>query len=105
MTVAEHLHFAGDLNDLMRSMPHRQFLMWQERIKRKWNQPDRSDHYLMSIAQKVCNVLGGKVSLEDMKIKFKSTKMRVDQFTPTSEQAALSEGAWMTAMGVINDRN
>lgn len=107
MTVAEHLGYAGDLNDLMRAIPHRQFLMWQERIKRGWNQPTRSDHYLMQIAQNICNVLGGKVSLDEMQISFKSelSSKSQDWTNPSPEQTALSQGAWLTVMGVTSDRN
>ena len=100
MTVAEHLHYAGDLRDLMRTMSHRQFLMWQERIRREWNQPDRTDHYLMQIAQRVCNVLGGKMSLGDMKIEFKEKAVTEDWTQPSAEQVTMSQSSWMVAMGV-----
>lgn len=102
MTVAEHLHFAGDLNDLMKTMPHRQFLMWQERIKRGWNQPDRHDHYLMQIAQEVRVIFSKE---RDMRIVFKERPVQAegDWAQPTPEQAALSEGSWMTAMGVTKE--
>ena len=49
-------------------MTHRQFEVWQLWLKAEWNQPSRTDHYLMRLAQ----AFGGSEdsTLDDFKIPF-----------------------------------
>lgn len=48
-----HLH---DVMGWRPPMTHRQFVAWQDWLGRQWNEPTRSDHYLMQIAAEVRRV-------------------------------------------------
>lgn len=97
MRLASHLHYAGDLTDLMRRIPHRQFEMWMEWLDQQWNKPDRTDHYLMQLATIVNGMFN---EARDMKIKFtfEAPKSPNDWKRPTPEQIAASEAAWTAAI-------
>lgn len=52
-------------------MSDREFRRWETYFAQRWNEPDRSDHYLMQIAQEIAiSRLSKHVPLEDMKIPF-----------------------------------
>lgn len=58
----------------MRRHTHRELKVWLEYLKEQYNQPDRTDHYLMQLAAEVRrgNVKHPKeVKAEDFKITFK----------------------------------
>lgn len=46
-------------------MSHREFLSWQEWLREEWNRPNRTDHYLLRIAQTNCTA---DTSLDQLKI-------------------------------------
>lgn len=81
-------------------MTHRQWLGWQAWLRDQWNQPDRHDHYLMSIAWEVRNVLASKpqpfrsadYQLE-WKEKGKESPMTIEQET------AYQKARWFAATG------
>lgn len=52
---------------------YRQYCAWQYWLASEWNQPDRSDHYLMQIAFAILRTNAkypAKVKMEDQKIEF-----------------------------------
>lgn len=76
-------------------MTHRQFLLWCEWLDEQWNVPNRTDHYLMLLAQLQCKGL----SLEDFKLKFEEAKERTVQ---TASQN--SKMAWLARVGPAEER-
>lgn len=53
-------------------MTYLQMLVWLEWLKSEWNEPDRTDHYLMQIAAYVkASSTGKSVDLNSMRIPFK----------------------------------
>ena len=58
-----------------REHTYREYLVWMAWLSLQWNEPDRSDHYLMQIAQTVRQILRknpNKVTLQQQKIPFVS---------------------------------
>jgi len=43
----------------MAKTSHREYLLWMDYLQAEWNQPSRSDYYLMQIAEKVTKAFGG----------------------------------------------
>lgn len=41
------------VEECMQRMRHREYLMWQARLKRQWNTPNRTDFYLMQLARAI----------------------------------------------------
>lgn len=41
-------------------MTHRQFLVWRLWLREEWNRPNRTDHYIMQIAE-ACNLSGERL--------------------------------------------
>lgn len=50
-------------------MTHRQFMAWQWWLAEQWNQPDRSDHYLMQLAA-AQDAKEGPKHLNDYRLRF-----------------------------------
>lgn len=38
------------LNEVLEGTTHRQWLVWREWLRRQWNDPSRTDYYLMQLA-------------------------------------------------------
>ena len=56
----------------MQSMTNREFRTWSAWLDEQWNEPDRTDYYLMQVAGYVSHVLSKKSwKLDDFKINFK----------------------------------
>lgn len=56
-------------------MTHRQFMAWQCWLLEQWNQPDRSDHYVMGLNSTVAQTMGGAKDAQpaNFKLKFDTT--------------------------------
>jgi len=80
------------------------FVKWRLFLKRLWNIPSRTDHYLAQIA---CEVVRGRakypkrVKMGAFILKFKDVKPEADwsNLSP-EERLARSKGAWLQSMGV-----
>lgn len=76
-------------------MTHRQFVVWQLWLSEQWNEPDRSDYYMMQIAHIVASIVSKKkVKFEQFRLKFRSgvgRKVRTD--------ARTSKAIWLSAFG------
>lgn len=81
------------LNDLMGwpgKMTHRQFTAWQEWLKSEWNEPSRTDHYLMQLNTTLSQVNAKDpktVKFHESKLKFRITKP-VDPNSPEGLRVA-----------------
>jgi hypothetical protein len=61
------------LSECMESHTNREYEVWMAWLSNQWNEPSRSDHYLMQIAQEVCRVLKknpNQIQLQQFKIPF-----------------------------------
>lgn len=64
------------LRACMEAHTHREYLTWMQYLDNQWNQPSRSDHYLMQLAAEVHRVpyafgkKNSKVQTKDKQIKF-----------------------------------
>jgi hypothetical protein len=87
-------------------MSHREFITWQAWIEAEWNQPSRTDYYLMSLRAEVRSLphtLFGKhgtsanIKLEDLRLRFRSQE---DKKLQTKEEAVASAKArWSAFVG------
>jgi len=67
----------------------------------QWENPSRSDHYLMRIAQRVQQTWSKeKISLEDQKISFKRKKALTQE-----EKIAQSKAAWRGGLAMAKRRS
>lgn len=82
-------------------LTHRQWVAWTERRRRRWNEPDRTDHYLMQIGAEVRATRGmfarnpPSIRLDDLRIPF---SFKVDR-EPTPEEvreaSERAKGIWL----------
>lgn len=82
----------------MKSMSHREYLTRLAWIEENWNDPDRSDYYLMQIAQEIRKVMSKKpknIKLDHLKIKF---GMKEDL---QKKQADRSKQIWLQALNQL----
>lgn len=85
----------------MKRVSYREYLVWMERFQGEWNNPSRSDYYLMQIAATQIKMKGEK--LDRLKIPFKfegrpsTSKMSVETAT------ALAKARWHARLGVSED--
>lgn len=87
----------------MRGHSHRQHLTWLAWLDLQWDQPDRSDYYLMQIAREVRRVLHKhpeKVTTEDFKIGFerKDDKPKPPDPQHLANVSAISKAIWASRM-------
>ena len=78
-------------------MTYRQYITWLLWEEEEWNQPSRSDHYLMQIACEVRRVLSGKPNLIQPHI-FR-LKFRTDN-VPSKAQVGSSKARWFRWVGL-----
>lgn len=90
-------------------MTHRQFLVWTAWLKEQWNSPNRTDHYLMLLAQhlalmpaRVWGKSGGHLSLSDCALSF----MHKKPAKITQEQASKwAKAKWFGVTGFKRDKS
>ena len=69
----------GTLDELAKSMTHREYLTRMAVIESEWDEPSRTDHYLMQIAYYIVAANSEKkdqknLDLESFKLGFESTE-------------------------------
>jgi len=85
----------------MTRMSHREYMTRMAWIQKELNTPDRTDFYLMQVAQEVRRVLHKKpntVTLDQFKIKFSLQTARSAE-TDKQQKIAWSKHRWMSAVG------
>ena len=88
----------------MQKLSYRQYLVMLVWLRERWNKPDRTDHYLMRIAQRIQQVLmddPNKVSIDHQKIDFVFKSKAPVKLTPEEQQMrlAISKARWKAAVG------
>jgi hypothetical protein len=88
----------------MRVHTHREYLLWELWLEKQWNQPSRTDHYLMLIAQQVSQVFKKSTTsrVKDFLMKFTVPK-KVKPLT-RKEAAKIQKAAWFGRLQ-IEDKN
>ena len=97
--LASHLHMP--LRDCMERHTHRELLAWNEWLDEQWNQPTRSDHYLMQIAQEVRRSFAKKCpKFSAFKIPFQTPKPAKPVSPETiAQRAAIAKAIWSQRLG------
>jgi hypothetical protein len=80
-------------------LTHRQYRAWQAWLDGQWNRPDRTDHYLMLIAQRVLQAQGAKVTLEQQRLTFGRAAVAPAPALTREEAAARAQAVWFARLG------
>lgn len=92
----------GNLEQVMQSMTHREYLLRLAWIEESWSIPDRTDHYLMQIAQEVRRVLSkspNRIQMKDFEVKFVSKDRKVTA-QEKEKSVRTSKSTWFVALGI-----
>lgn len=86
----------------MDRLTHREFLTWGEWFKQQWNEPNRSDHYLMQIACEIVRVnlkkgAAQKLKLSQFLLPFKW--IMGGQAVSPEEAARQAKRTWIARLG------
>lgn len=92
----------------MKKISERTFQTWKARFRREWNQPSRSDYYMMQVSADIHNLFKGGTQLEDRKIPWNFT-ITVDQSAQAKELSeeelnAEHEALWRGVEAVLKAR-
>ena len=87
----------------MGAISHTQFLVWHEWLRRQWNKPNRTDHYLMQIDKDMINLAAKHpTSMSERKIKWTFGPVEEDKSKAAAKQRAeLFEMHVMACAGVV----
>ena len=91
--------------EFMERTTNRQFQMMVEFLKMEWNQPSRSDNYLMLIAQEVRRVLSkdpAKITLSDFKLTFGTGNEKTPKMS-REQRTAIAQNHWRSLLGMNDD--
>lgn len=91
----------GTLDELAKSMTHREYLTRMAAIESEWDEPSRTDHYLMQIAYYI--VAANSEKKDQKRIKFDSFKMTFtderEEGKPLSAEASKTMWTQIAAVG------
>lgn len=89
-------------------MTHRQYSAWVAWMAAQWNEPDRTDHYLMQIAYQVACAAAGKRARRVKFGRFKLPFRRVGGDAPSGlseeQQLALDKAVWDHRLSRVGPR-
>jgi len=84
----------------MKKHTHREYLMWIRYLDKEWNQPSRTDYYLMQIAAKIQGLFSKNstsIKIANFLLPFKRQKPKKP---PTQKElVAQSKARWKSAVG------
>lgn len=78
----------------MKECTHREYRLWMEFFASEWNEPSRTDHYIMQVAAQVrlSNAKEGtEVSLDEFKIPFNVKREEPKKPKPEADSEAWSK--------------
>ena len=98
LRLASHLHMP--LSECMKRTTGREYLVWNQWLDNQWNEPSRSDKYIMSLSLQVANVLSKKFKgkIEDFKLDFKRDTGKPMTKEGKEQAAKLSKATWIGAV-------
>lgn len=91
----------------MKRWTHREYRTRSAWLDEQWNQPSRSDQYLMQIAMEVRRVLSKKpnvIQLDHFKLKFQSTEAKPTPKLSVAELTKQSIARWCGFVGLKKER-
>jgi hypothetical protein len=77
----------------MAKTTNREYLAWMEWLDQRWNEPDRTDHYLMQIAREVAYAHVDPKKVGDMKIRFSKQVFEAPRKPMTRREASAAARA------------
>ncbi|MEM2932493.1 MAG: hypothetical protein QXI61_06600 [Nitrososphaerota archaeon] len=77
---------------MLSKITYREYLLWKEWIDNQWNNPSRTDYYLMQIARMLSS---RKCSIDDFRLKFR--------LRSSKNQKQQSIDVWKSIMGINKD--
>lgn len=85
----------------MKHISYREYLIWQAHFLAEWDEPSKTDFYLMQVAQLICQVnakKGKRYRLEQFRIRFKEQK-RVETEEEKAENLKRLKAAAIARVG------
>lgn len=93
LRLASHYGWTGTIKELQEKWPYREYKLRLAWLDNEWNRPNRSDWFLMRIAQRIQQFAGfgsgkhaNKVTLEDQQVTFESTSEKTKKTEKTIAQ-------------------
>lgn len=96
------------LRACMREHTHREYRTWTAWLQKQWNEPDRSDYYLMQIAREIRYVLSKKKmpkTLEMFKLPFGWTKKAKAKPMTEKQKVSQAKSRWFGMLGVKREQD
>lgn len=82
------------VTECLSRVTHREYLIWMERFREEWNEPSRTDYYLMQIA--ATQIMSKKrFSLDKLRIKFTT-----DRPSRTTTDVQMDKARWALRLGI-----
>ena len=98
------LAFGVPPSRLRQELTHREFLALDKYLREEWNEPSRSDWYLMQVAAEI-RAIGQSFSktpkpvrLQDLKIEFKEERRKEKKPLTKEERAKIAKAIWMARL-------
>lgn len=101
--VASHLGMT--LHACMKSMTHREYLTWLEWLDQQWDEPSRSDYYLMQIAAEVrrgyvASRYARRIRIPDFRLRFQRPRRPRN----LREATRWAKAKWFAALGITKGK-
>ena len=82
--------------ECLERISHREYKLWLQLFEAEWNEPNRSDHYLMQIAQEVRRGNFKKASAKLSSYKIPFTKPTATHQSEREAYAKRAKALWMS---------
>lgn len=89
------------IQEMLEKITHREILKWESWFSTEWNEPTKSDQYLMQIAAEVRRVLAknpSKIKNDHLKIKF--VKVEPKKKLTKEEATKAAKARWSGILGL-----
>ncbi len=85
------------LSECIKNTTDREYVAWSEWLNNQWEEPDRTDLYIMQLTLQVASMLSKKkMKLNDFKLEFSSNKSEKQ----TQASVDTSKAQWLRRVGL-----
>lgn len=79
---------------------HREHQQWLEYLFDQWNQPSRTDYYLIQLTRVVVGLLGGSFSEDSLRIKFRREERDMTSIKTAKQEGDIARARWFAYVGM-----
>ena len=87
------------VDECMKRVRHREYLAWMAKFREEWNEPSRSDYYLMQIAAAMIRMKKGGLDQLKIPFKFKEGPTKEEAKMTAETATELAKARWKTRLG------